>query len=151
MSLTIDGVWKAGVWATTVWANGVWREGAYVPPPAPEVTGGAVSRKKRKRVVVEIEGKQYRVLLENLPSFLAAQKKAIEIPKKVEKILEKVLTVEKLPEAPVIKIKYAPEEDKQHIQAMIDRQNDIFKEIWRKVIIKKMMERDEEECLLCLM
>ena len=126
-------------------------------PPEPEqdepVRGGAVSRSKapRKRVIVEVDGKEYIVPVEGLQEFLDAVSQKVErvaqAPKKRKARKQKAVDIKT---APVVKVVSAPIEEIALIQRHIDRTNEIMRQVFEGALQRYLDELEDEEALLWL-
>lgn len=120
----------------------------------PNTTGGpgrGSSRTHRQTVVVEYDGKEYRVPIENLGSFLDARKESVKLaPVKIYKKKHgKRISVEN--SSPVVKLVSVPKEYVAECRKQIDRTNEILEHIWRGLIQRGLnLIADEEDALLFL-
>lgn len=114
--------------------------------------GGSSTKAKRKPlIIVEIDGVEFRVPFDELPQFIAAQKKVTKAAarKHAQKARKRGITP-KPAEAPQIVLKSAPIEYLPQIQAAIDNSNDIAYILWRNAILAYMQEVEDEEFLLLI-
>lgn len=117
--------------------------------------GGAVSRGGSKRpliAVVEVDGKSYRVPIDQAQEFFDALKQKVKaLPKPVFKRRKKKGRIIKEVIEPIkIVIKSAPVEYFAQIEAMVDRTNEIFNTIWNRALQRYLLEMDDEEAILLL-
>ena len=119
--------------------------------PDEPVRGGAVSRSKtpRRRVIVEVDGKEYIVPVEGLQEFLDAISKKAEAvaPKKRKARKQKAVDIKT---APVVKVVSAPIEEIALIQRHIDRTNEIMRQVFEGALQRYLDELEDEEALLWL-
>ncbi len=123
------------------------------PVEAPPVgAGGSSSRKKRPRIaIVEIDGKEYRVPVEQLQEFLNAIPQKADpqpIPKKRK---QKQKAVQAVQSAPQIIVRSIPVEDIELVQRHVDRTNEIMRQVWEGAIKRYLEDIEEEEWLLMLL
>lgn len=112
----------------------------------------AVGRTKVALAVVEYDGKQYRLPVEDVYLFLDAIKEESKVPKPVKvkrKKGRKTLVVED--KKPKVVLISAPREFSPMIQTAIDRTNEILEHIWRSLTQRLLNELDDEEALLLLL
>lgn len=117
-----------------------------------ERTGGAAGSKTRRRrlVIVEVDGKDYRVPVELLQEFLSAVSDKAEqkpIPKKrkqKQKVVEAVAP-------PQIVIKSVAQADIELVQRHVDRTNEIMRQVWEGALKRYLEDIEEEEWLLMLL
>ena len=120
------------------------------------VTGGAVSRGGSRRpliAVVEVDGKAYRVPIDQAQEFFDALKDKIKaLPKPIfRRKKKKGKIIKEIIEPIKIVIKSAPIEYFAQIESMIDRTNEIFNTIWNRALQKYLLELDDEEAILLLL
>lgn len=126
------------------------------PATSTQPQGGAVSRsnKPRKRVVVEVDGKEYVVPIEGLQAFLDEiknQAKLVEQPAPKRKKRTKKVVDTKITDQPVVKVVSAPPEEIALIQRHIDRTNEIMRQVWESALQRYIEDIEEEEWLLMLL
>ncbi len=124
---------------------------APVPVSEPQGGGGRGSRgrearRKNQIAVVEYDGRDYRVPLDNLESFLELVKKKAEIPAPVKVAKKKAKVSPKV--SPRIVIKSAPPGFMAEFQQFADRSNEILEKIWQGMISRALAELDDEEAIL---
>ena len=126
----------------------------YVPIPS-QVTGGGIPQRKRPViVVVEVDGKEYRIPQEQLQAFLESIQQQAEViaeekPVTVKKTRRKVKEV---PTEPLkIVIKSAPVDVVPQINKQIALTNQILANIFADATQKYLAELDDEEVLLMLL
>lgn len=116
------------------------------------VGGGVGKGSARKRtVVVEYDGKEYRIQEQNLQAFLESiQQKVEDTPpaKAVKKTKRKKLVPVTPPE---VIVKSAPAEIIKVVQQQVDYANDIISNTLQGAAIKYFAEQTEEEELILLM
>lgn len=127
-----------------------------IPEETP-VRGGAVSRSKapRRRVIVEVDGKEYIVPIEGLQEFLDAVSQKVETAVEVahkprKKARKQKVTHTPVVSTPVVKIVSAPVEEISLIQKHIDRTNEIMRQVMEGALQRYLNELDDEETLLWL-
>ena len=115
-------------------------------------TGGIGHGGKRKRtIVVDVDGKEYRVSEEQLPAFLELVKEKAEVePPKVEKRKTRRKIVE-TPVAPVVTVKVAEPEVRFKIQAQVDRTNEILQAIIAASYQRYLEDNEDDEMLLMML
>lgn len=118
-------------------------------------TGGAASRGGFKRpliAVVEVDGKAYRVPIDQAQEFFDALKAKVKsLPKPVFKRRKKKGRIIKEVIEPIkIVIKSAPVEYFAQIEAMVDRTSEVFNTIWNRALQQYLLEQDDEEAILLL-
>lgn len=118
---------------------------------------GAASRSRvaRRRVVVDVDGKEYVVPIEDLQEFLNAisekTERVAKAPKKRKAREQKKIDIQEV-YAPEIKIISVPFEEIALIQRNIDRTNEIMRQVFEGAIRRYLQDlEDEEECLLMLL
>lgn len=114
--------------------------------------GGGSGRRKNKLVVVEYEGKEYRVSEWNIYSFLQAlrTKEQVKAEKRPVKVKSTGKSTKKKVEAfyvPEVRIVKAPDDVFYKIQEEVDRTNEVLSLIYEKLAI---MQDDEEVLLLTI-
>lgn len=139
--------------------------------PLVEVTGARKTRQKPSIIIVEIDGKDYRVPETQLQAFLEALQKRVEssipVKKKRKKRAKQKQEVVEVKELPQIVIKSAPINIVPQIQSRIDEANTIIANSFSKALqqyvqnielenvkiqlAKKQAIEDEEEWLLMLL
>ena len=139
--------------------------------PSSEVTGSKNIRPKPSIIVVEVDGKEYRVPVAQLQSFLDTVQKKVEdttpVKKKRKKRSKKAVEVVEVKELPQIVIKSAPVSIIPQIQNRVDEVNSIIANSFSKAlqqylqnieldnvkieIAKKQAIQDEEEWLLMIL
>lgn len=96
-------------------------------------------------VVVEYAGKEYRVPIGEVHSFLAR----LAEPPEVRKVFKKRVRKNKKSQyRPVVKVVYAPEEEIEQVNAAIDRSNEKLQYVWNKLLQDLY---DDEAILLLVM
>jgi hypothetical protein len=112
------------------------------------VGGGSGSRAKRRQsplVVVEHEGKEYRVQAANLGEFLSSIKAQISSGKTRRRVVR--LDTSKKPEVVLVS---APPEVLDSVINQVERINVDLSEIWAKIVQRYWQDIDDEEALLVL-
>jgi hypothetical protein len=109
--------------------------------------GGAAKPRIPNVVVLEYAGKEYRVPVSEVASFLASITPEPAI-RKIQK--KRVRKNKKSQYQPVVKLLDSPDEETEHIQAAIDRTNETIYRIWQRLLERKALEREDEEILLLL-
>jgi hypothetical protein len=112
------------------------------------VGGGSGSRAKRRQsplVVVEHNGKEYRIQAANLGEFLTSIKSQISKGKTRRKVVK--LDITKKPEVVLVS---APPEVLDSAINQVERLNIDLSEIWAKIVQRYWQEIDDEEALLLL-
>ncbi len=128
-----------------------------VPPVVVETPSGVRGSRRQRIAVVEYDGRDYRVPLESLDSFLDLVKKKAETPapvKVVSKKKKKTLQVTN-EQPPKLVIKSAPAEVMFEFEQFVDRSNEILEKIWQGLVARTLAETlaelDDEEAMLLLM
>lgn len=119
--------------------------------------GGSSSRNKKRPslVIVEVDGKEYKVPIEQLQEFLDAvakeRQETIEKPVvKAKKSVQK--KVQEQPIAPPqITVKSIHSEDIALVQKHVDRTNEIMRQVWEGALKRYLEDIEEEEWLLMLL
>lgn len=125
-------------------------------PSTATVSGvrGSTKRTRRPIVVVEVDGVEYRILLENLDEFLKSKKK--EAKQEAKKLVQSVESYEVEPPFPPIIIRQVEEAPPDKIEKVVNSANQAINDIWQGVlrsqITQKLKRRqDDEEALLILL
>ena len=120
-----------------------------------EITRGASSSGSRgKRVVVEVDGKEYVVPIEGLQEFLDEiknQAKLVEQSQTKRKKRKKDVRSPAITHQPVVKVISAPLEEIALIQRHVDRTNEIMRQVWESALQRYLEDIEEEEWLLMLL
>lgn len=114
-------------------------------------TGGA--RFRRQLIVVEINGKEYRIFADELEAFLASMKEEVkDEPVKVDRKTKKVKKVKKsVVRLPEIKIISAPVSIIPQLQAQIERTNVVLYNIMSKAMQRYSDDIEDEELILMML
>jgi hypothetical protein len=114
-------------------------------------TGGG--RFRRQLIVVEIDGKEYRIFADELEAFLASMKEeAKDEPVKVDRKTKKVKKVKKaIVRLPEIKIISAPVSIIPQLQAQIERTNVVLYNIMSKAMQRYSDDIEDEELILMML
>lgn len=114
--------------------------------------GGGVSTKTRKRlVVVEYDGKEYRILESQLQAFLESIQSKAEDKKPVKTVKRRKVTkvVEVAPSEVVIKS--APQDIIEQVKLQVDNANAKIASVLHKAAIRYFQEIEDEDELILLM
>jgi hypothetical protein len=124
-----------------------------VPVVAAGVPGRGRPRIHRPIAVVEYDGRDYRVPLDNLDSFLELIKKKAEKPEPVKVVKKKKKKTLKVSseQPPKLVIKSAPPEFMAEFKQFVDKSNEVLEKIWQGLISRALAELDDEEALLLLL
>lgn len=118
----------------------------------------AASRSRRATrkplVIVEIDGVEYRVLLENLDEFIKSKKK--EAKQEAKKVVKSTETYEILPAFQPIIIRQVEQAPVEVVSKVVDRANQAMSDIWNSLIKAKIEKKakesqDEEDDLLTIL
>jgi hypothetical protein len=117
--------------------------------PASGVRGA--KRRKSAIAVVEYDGRDYRVPLDSLDSFLELIKQKAETPKPVKVIAKKKKkTLQVSTQSPRLVIKSAPPDFMAEFRQFVDRSNEVLDKIWQGLVSRELAELDDEEAVLLL-
>jgi len=110
-------------------------------------------RFRRQLIVVEIDGKEYRIFADELEAFLASMKEeAKDEPVKVDRKTKKVKKVKKaIVRLPEIKIISAPVSIIPQLQAQIERTNVVLYNIMSKAMQRYSDDIEDEELILMML
>lgn len=131
--------------------------GAVIPPAVTAGGRGSKGREERQHkpvAIVEYKGRDYRVPLDALDSFLEVIKKKAEQPEPVKVVKRKKKKTLKVQpnQPPLLVIKSAPVEYQIEFKQFVDRSNEILMKIWQGMIARSLAELDDEEAILmCLL
>lgn len=124
------------------------------------IEGGFARRQRKSRlIIVEVDGKEYRITEAQLPSFLEqvrveAEQQAKTQEKPVKRSRKgKKAKVEATPvvETPVIVVKQAPPDIVPKINAQIEQVNNVIANVFAISMQKYLQELEDEEIILMLM
>jgi hypothetical protein len=123
----------------------------YSALPLGGLSGSSKSRSKAQLVVVDVDGKTYRVKVDELPQFLDAIKSKVEEKKSVRTRKKKgrntVVVAENVPK---VVLRKAPDGYVEIVKSQIDRSNDAVLQIWNRLVQRYLAELDDEEALVLL-
>lgn len=121
-----------------------------------QIAGGGIVKERKRVVVVEVDGKEYRVLERDLPAFLDAVK--VEAKASVKKSVKrarkqnKTEVVEEIFEQPLqVRVKSAPPDIIPKISAQVSQVNVAISDFFTRALEKHLQEIEDEEILLLSM
>jgi len=123
---------------------------AYVPN-VPVTTNAGGGRFRRQLIVVEIDGKEYRIFADELESFLASMKQEVK-DEPVKKVSKKAKKVKAQPvKLPKIRIISAPVNIIPQLQSQIERTNVVLYNIMSKAMQRYSDDIEDEELILMML
>ena len=121
----------------------------YVSNASTAPTGGG--RFRRQLIVVEIDGKEYRIFADELESFLASMKQEVK-DEPVKKVSKKAKKVKAQPvKLPKIRIISAPVNIIPQLQSQIERTNVVLYNIMSKAMQRYSDDIEDEELILMML
>ena len=127
-----------------------------IVPIIRQIAGGGIAKERKRVVVVEVDGKEYRVLERDLPAFLDAVK--VEAKASVKKSVKrarkqnKTEVVEEIFEQPLqVRVKSAPPDIIPKISAQVSQVNVAISDFFTRALEKHLQEIEDEEILLLSM
>ena len=127
-----------------------------IVPIIRQIAGGGIVKERKRVVVVEVDGKEYRVLERDLPAFLdavkveakASVKKSVKLARKQNK----TEVVEEIFEQPLqVRVKSAPPDIIPKISAQVSQVNVAISDFFTRALEKHLQEIEDEEILLLSM
>lgn len=124
-------------------------------PVAPVVaTGGGIGHGgyKKRLIVVDVDGEEFRVPESQLQSFLDSVRETVQEAHVEDRIVKKKSKKAKVEVKPVeVKVLYAPQEIEESVALQVKQSNDLFNRMMSAALIVYLAEIEEEEALLLLM
>lgn len=148
--MAIGAIWGE-IWNEAIWNTAIWSQVA-AEPPVPEATQRHAGRSRRRRLIVEIDGRDFEV---------SSEAEAIELLSRAKQITQTV--VEKARAAPTrinrglqrpristkdLELKQAVAQAHREITQLYD---DAFRDLEIRALMRKQFEDEEEEALIRLL
>ena len=124
-------------------------------PAAPVVaTGGGIGHggAKKRLIVVDVDGEEFRVPESQLQSFLDSVRETVQESHVEDRIVKKKSKKAKVEVKPVeVKVLYAPQGIEESVTLQVKQSNELFNRMMSAALIVYLEEIEEEEALLLLM
>lgn len=127
-----------------------------IVPIIRQIAAGGIVKQRKRLVVVEVDGKEYRVLERDLPAFLDAVKAEAKasVKKSVKRARKqnKTEVVEEIFEQPLqVRVKSAPPDIIPKISAQVSQVNVAISDFFTRALEKHLQEVEDEEILILSM